>query len=107
MSQHRVEDSVVGRLLLSLLTAAGIAPTGATPPWTNLPARTHTHSGTLGDPVNIAFEGSRSQILAAFKAIGWVQADPLSARDDVRHGTNGGGDPFYTDGKVALIALKS
>ena len=75
---------MIGRLALFLLTAAGIALTSAAPPWSNLPTRTHTRSGTPGDPVNIAFEGSRSQLLAAFKRIGWLQADPLSTRDDVR-----------------------
>jgi hypothetical protein len=46
--------------------------------------RPTTRTGIPGDPVNVAFEGSRAQILTAFKGIGWVQADPLSLRNDAR-----------------------
>lgn len=56
----------------------------AAPPWTGLPLRTRTSAGTPGDPVNVAFEGSKSTIVAAFKKIGWVRADPLSVENDVR-----------------------
>ncbi len=52
--------------------------------WAGLPTRTRVKSGTLGDPVNIAFEGTQSQITAAFQKIGWVEADPLSLHNDVR-----------------------
>ena len=72
---------IVLRLALTLAVLWAAAPA---PPWRGLPMRTTTHTGILGDPVNIAFEGSRSQILAAFKGIGWVQADPLSLRNDAR-----------------------
>jgi LssY C-terminus len=34
--------------------------------------------------VNIGIEGSEASILAAFKRIGWVQADPLSPRSDLK-----------------------
>jgi hypothetical protein len=34
--------------------------------------------------VNIGFEGSRAAVIAAFARIGWVQADPLSLKDDMR-----------------------
>ncbi len=52
--------------------------------WAGLPTRTRVKSGTPGDPVNIAFEGTQPQIMAAFQKIGWVKADPLSLRDDIR-----------------------
>jgi len=52
--------------------------------WAGLPTRTRVKSGTPGDPVNIAFEGTQSQIMAAFQRISWVKADPLSVRDDIR-----------------------
>jgi len=52
--------------------------------WGGVPTRTRVKSGTPGDPVNIAFEGTQSQIMAAFEKIGWVKADPLSVRDDIR-----------------------
>lgn len=56
----------------------------AAPPWKGLPLDTRTHSGRPGDPINVAFEGTRSTILSAFQKIGWVPADPLSRRNDVR-----------------------
>ena len=58
----------------------------AAPPWTGLPVRTYANmkKGILGDPVNIAFEGTQRGIIAAFATIGWVRADPLSVRDDTR-----------------------
>lgn len=73
---------MVARLIASLLiAAASVAPS---PPWNGLPTRTRTHSGIPGDPVNVAFEGTRAQVLAAFAAIGWVKADPLSLKNDLR-----------------------
>lgn len=69
----------------TVLTArSGIRTARAAPPWRGLPMDTRTKSGTPGDPINVAFEGSRSTILAAFHTIGWIQADPLSRRNDVR-----------------------
>src|SRR5713101_3936774 len=74
--------SVFAVRLVSLLISAVllIAPS---PPWTGLPMRTQTQSHIPGDPVNVAFEGSRAAILAAFGRIGWVQADPISLKNDV------------------------
>lgn len=54
------------------------------PPWNGLPTRTLTSGGIQGDPVNVALEGTQTQILAAFQAMGWLRADPLSAKDDAR-----------------------
>jgi LssY-like putative type I secretion system component LssY len=73
---------IVVRFVASIVIA--LAAATPAPPWSGLPMRPTTRSGIAGDPVNIAFEGSRSAILAAFRAIGWVQADPLSLRDDAR-----------------------
>lgn len=56
----------------------------ADPPWRGLPVRTRTARGTPGDPITIGVEGSRVTLLAAFRAIGWVPADPLSPRNDAR-----------------------
>ena len=62
-------------------------------PWDGLSLRTVTRSGVPGDPVNMALEGTRDELLAAFAAIGARPADPLSWRDDlhlaeeaIRHG---------------------
>lgn len=54
------------------------------PPWQGLPARTTTTPASgSGDPINIAFEGTASQILTAFSKIGWKKADPLSRKHDL------------------------
>ena len=60
--------------------AASVAPN---PPWSGLPHRTMVQArSTPGDPVNIAFEGSKDTIIAAFQKAGWVKADPLSVDHD-------------------------
>lgn len=73
-------------MIIRLLAAALLATSTATPnpPWQGLPVRTTTSSGVAGDPVNVAFEGSRASILAAFSRAGWLQADPLSLKNDIR-----------------------
>ncbi|MFL0503939.1 LssY C-terminal domain-containing protein [Kocuria rhizophila] len=40
--------------------------------------RTVTPDGLLGDPVNLAVNGSREQIHAAMQAAGWTLADPIT-----------------------------
>jgi len=68
-------------------TSGSQAATGsAAPPWTGLPVRTYASlkNRIPGDPVTIAFEGTQRSIVTAFVKIGWVRADPLSVRDDVR-----------------------
>lgn len=42
--------------------------------------RTRTNDGVLGDPVNLAFTGSESDIKAALTHAGWVEADALNIR---------------------------
>ncbi len=69
----------------TVITArSGIQTAQAAPSWRGLALDTRTRPGTPGDSINVAFEGSRSTILAAFHTIGWVQADHLSLRDDLR-----------------------
>ncbi len=66
--------------------SAGGSNATASPDWAGLPVRTYANlkKQTPGDPINIAFEGTQGGIVAAFKKIGWVQADPLSVRNDTR-----------------------
>jgi hypothetical protein len=73
---------VLLRAVFTLLLFAGAA--SPNPPWQGLPMRTQTHAHVPGDPVNIAFEGSRATILKAFTRIGWLQADPLNLKNDVK-----------------------
>jgi hypothetical protein len=55
--------------------------------------------------VNIALEGSRATILAAFAAIGWVPADPLSLRDDARLATDAVLHRSYPTAPVSRLYL--
>jgi len=64
-------------------SASSAAKTPA-PPWKGLPLRTMTKGHTPGDPVDIAFEGSRATVIHAFKAVGWLVADSLSVKHDLR-----------------------
>ncbi len=75
---------MIARLMGTLLLASLLAAPTPAPPWKGLPLRTMTkdHGGKNGDVTNLAFEGAQATIIAAFKKIGWVQADPLSAVND-------------------------
>lgn len=46
--------------------------------------RARTSDGLLGDPVNLAVNGSEAQIHAAMRRAGWVQADPIDLRSSLR-----------------------
>lgn len=50
----------------------------------HIPAYTMTGDGLAGDPVNIALIGTMAQLRAAFAALGWVEAEPLSLRSSWR-----------------------
>lgn len=42
--------------------------------------RTRTADGVLGDPINLAVDGSEADIDAAMRRAGWVKADEITAR---------------------------
>ncbi len=46
--------------------------------------RTRTGDGVLGDPVNLALDGTASDIHAAMTGAGWTLADPITVRSTVR-----------------------
>jgi hypothetical protein len=46
--------------------------------------RTRTSDGLLGDPVNLALQGSEPQVHAAMAAAGWTRADEVTVRSSVR-----------------------
>ena len=59
---------------------------------------TRTGDGHPGDPVNIVLVGSATEIVRGLNAAGWFPAD--------LQGRNGGGDPWHTDGRLAIVALR-
>jgi hypothetical protein len=46
--------------------------------FTAFPRITHTKSGADGDPVNMVFVGTNSQILRSFQQAGWLIPDPIT-----------------------------
>jgi hypothetical protein len=46
--------------------------------------RTQTGDGLLGDPINLAFNGSKKQLVAAMEAAGWTMATSVSLRSSFR-----------------------
>ena len=42
-----------------------------------------TKTGARGDPLNVVLVGSRAEIAAAFRTIGWYPADPITLRSAV------------------------
>lgn len=46
--------------------------------------RTRTGDGFFGDPVNIAFLGTKKQLVTAMKQAGWVQAEELHFKSSIK-----------------------
>jgi hypothetical protein len=46
--------------------------------------RTQTGDGLLGDPINLAFDGDKFEIIAAMEAAGWTSAEPLNFRSSTK-----------------------
>jgi len=53
------------------------------PAVTNGPRITATGSGNPGDPVNLSFVGSQSDLVGAMLAAGWYPADPITLRSSL------------------------
>jgi hypothetical protein len=82
--------ALFGVLTIWLLTAYLLIPVfwhvrfSRHPAVTNGPRITRTGSGNPGDPVNLAFVGSESDLVAAMLAVGWYPADPITLRSSLR-----------------------
>jgi hypothetical protein len=46
--------------------------------------RTQTGDGLLGDPINIAFNGDRAELVAAMQSAGWSLAEPLNLNSSLK-----------------------
>lgn len=46
--------------------------------------RVKTYDGLLGDPVNIAVRGSKTELILAMRKAGWTQADDLSFQSSLK-----------------------
>lgn len=67
--------------------------------------RTRTREGVLGDPVNLALQGSAEQIHTAMMRAGWHLADELDIRSGIRIVTHTLGRKTYPDAPVSSLYL--
>lgn len=67
--------------------------------------RTRTREGVLGDPVNLALQGSAEQIHTAMMKAGWRLADELDLRTGIRIVTHTLGRKTYPDAPVSSLYL--
>src|SRR5690625_1002141 len=67
--------------------------------------RTRTREGVLGDPVNLALQGSAEQIHTAMMRAGWHLADELDIRTGIRIVTHTLGRKTYPDAPVSSLYL--
>ncbi len=69
--------------------------------------RTRTGDGFLGDPVNLAFNGSEESIHRSMEAAGWVRAEPLSWRSSLDMVKNSVLKRSYPNAPVSSLFLFS
>lgn len=87
---RRALQLAIGVLLAYLLLAYVVAPLlwrTALKHHPNLsggPRITHTANGIPGDPVNLAIEGSESELVRGMTAAKWYPADPITLRTSLR-----------------------
>lgn len=67
--------------------------------------RTRTSDGLLGDPVNLAFMGSREDIVRAMTAARWTLADPVTTRSSWRIITSTLRQTSYPEAPVSPLFL--
>ena len=67
--------------------------------------RTRTGDGLLGDPVNIAFHGTKRDLLQAMQTAGWVRADDLNWRSTLKMITRSLTHESYPHAPVSSLLL--
>src|SRR5262245_1715855 len=48
------------------------------------PKVTHTKSGAVGDPINLVFVGTKSQMMQSFQRAGWLLPDPITPQTSAK-----------------------
>lgn len=71
----------------------------------SLPQRTETHRRVKSDMVNLAFFGTEEQLKAAFKSAGWMAAQDLDVRTDVKTFLAVADHHSYRQGPVSLLTI--
>lgn len=67
--------------------------------------RTRTSDGLLGDPLNVAFNGTGEQLSTAMRRAGWVKADPVTLASSLRIISATLRDRSYTEAPVSPLLL--
>lgn len=70
-----------------------------------LPYISSTSDGHPGDPINVAFAGSRKQLQASMQKAGWFPADPLGLRSDLQIAEDTVLDRPYAEAPVSNLYL--
>ncbi|GAA2135568.1 hypothetical protein GCM10009844_00960 [Nocardioides koreensis] len=67
--------------------------------------RTRTSDGLLGDPLNLAFNGTGEQLSTALRRAGWIKADPVTLGSSVRIVGSTLMDRSYAEAPVSPLML--
>ena len=70
-----------------------------------LPRRATTPSGIPGDPINMVFVGSQSQLVKAMLAAGWHPADPITLKSSLEIAAGTVFHRSYDDAPVSSLEL--
>jgi hypothetical protein len=86
---RRIASWIIGLLLLWAVVAYVVMPTWwkryvhRHPALDDVPGITQTANGILGDPINVALVGTKTELVKAMLAAKWFPADPLSLRSSL------------------------
>jgi hypothetical protein len=67
--------------------------------------RTQTGDGLLGDPVNLAINGTKDQLIEAMKAAGWTMAEPLRLKSSIKMAYSAVRGTPYPNAPVSALFL--
>lgn len=100
---------VLGSLLAAYFVIAYLLLPGVYarrhPALANLPDITYTHDHHPGDPINLALVGSADEVKGILQAAGWVPADPLGWKSDLKIAADTVLSRPYADAPVSSLYL--
>lgn len=67
--------------------------------------RVRTYDGLLGDPINLAINGSRSKVIRAMEQAGWTMAEDLSAQSSLKMAYTSVFKKSYPEAPVSSLYL--
>lgn len=107
--------SVGSALLFALVVYLVVAYVGLPAAWriyerrhpalANLPGITATHDHHPGDPINLALIGTEADVNAVMQSAGWIAADKLGLKSDLKIAADTVLDRPYADAPVSNLYL--